>query len=47
MILQTVPKEIKPLAWLGRSKALRWLTEFNFYPGLKQVSVNMGMDRTV
>ena len=40
------PKEIKPLAWLGRSKALRWLTEFNFYPGLKQVSVNMGMDRT-
>ena len=40
------PKEIKPFAWMGRSKALRWLTDFNFYPGLKQVSVNMGMDRT-
>ena len=40
------PKEIKPFSFLGRSKALRWLTDFNFYPGLKQVSVNMGMDRT-
>ncbi len=40
------PKEIKPFAWMGRSKAIRWLTDFNFYPGLKQVSVNMGMDRT-
>ena len=40
------PKEIKPFSWMGRSKALRWLTDFNFYPGLKQVSVNMGMDRT-
>ena len=40
------PKEIKPFSWLGRSKSLRWLTDFNFYPGLKQVSINMGMDRT-
>ena len=40
------PKEVKPFAWLGRSKALRWLTDFNFYTGLKQVSVNMSMDRT-
>ncbi len=40
------PKEIKPFSWLGRSKSLRWLTDFNFFPGLKQVSINMGMDRT-
>lgn len=40
------PKEVKPFAWMGRSKAIRWLTDFNFYTGLKQVSVNMSMDRT-
>ena len=40
------PKEIKPFAWMGRSKAIRWLTDFNFYTGLKQVSVNMSMDKT-
>ena len=30
----------------GALQGPRWLTDFNFYPGLKQVSVNMGMDRT-
>ncbi len=40
------PKEVKPFAWLGRGKAIRWLTDFNFYTGLKQVSVNMSMDKT-
>ena len=27
------PKEVKPFSWIGRSKAMRWLSDFNFYPG--------------
>jgi len=40
------PSEFKPFKGLSRSDALRWLTDFNFYPGLKQISIGTTMDRT-
>lgn len=42
------PKQIKPLAKIGfikKSKYLKWLKDFNFYPGIKQVSFRTTMDR--
>lgn len=43
------PKEIKPFAKIGfikDSKALRFIKDFNFYPGIKQFSFRSQMDRT-
>ncbi len=40
------PKEVKPFKGLSRSQALKWLTDFNFYPGFKQLSMGTTMDRT-
>ncbi|MCB0760282.1 MAG: cell surface protein SprA [Flavobacteriales bacterium] len=43
------PKEIKPFAQMGVIKTspyLKWLKEFNFYPGIKQFSFITEMDRT-
>ncbi|MFZ4783897.1 MAG: cell surface protein SprA [Flavobacteriales bacterium] len=42
------PKEIKPFQNLGIIKTspyLKWLKEFNFYPGVKQVSFSTEMNR--
>lgn len=42
------PKQIKPFAKIGfvkQSKYLKWIKDFNFYPGLKQVSFRTQMDR--
>ncbi len=42
------PKQIKPFGKIGfikKSKYLKWLKDFNFYPGLKQVSFRTQMDR--
>lgn len=43
------PKEIKPFAKIGfikDAKALKFLKDFNFYPGIKQFSFRTQMDRT-
>ena len=43
------PKEIKPFAKLPvvkDSKYLRWVKDFNFYPGLKNVGFHTDMNRT-
>ncbi len=43
------PKEIKPFAKVGfvkDAKALRFIKDFNFYPGIKQLSFRTQMDRT-
>jgi len=43
------PKEIKPFAnipGIKTSPYLKWIKEFNFYPGLKQVSFSTEMQRT-
>ena len=46
---QNKPKEIKPFAkipGIKDSKYLKWLKEFNFYPGIKQVGFHTEMNRT-
>ncbi|MEY2938782.1 MAG: hypothetical protein RL062_1371, partial [Bacteroidota bacterium] len=43
------PKEIKPFAKIPVVKSspyLKWVKEFNFYPGLKQVAFHTDMNRT-
>ena len=43
------PKEVKPFAQMGVIKTspyLKWLKDFNFYPGIKQFSFVTSMDRT-
>ena len=43
------PKEVKPFAKIGfvkDAKALKFIKDFNFYPGIKQLSLRTQMDRT-
>jgi len=43
------PKEIKPFAKIGfikKSPHLKFIKDINFYPGIKQLSINTEMDRT-
>jgi cell surface protein SprA len=43
------PKEIKPFAKIGfvkKSPYLKWIKDFNFYPGIKLLSLKTDMDRT-
>ncbi|MCC6599660.1 MAG: cell surface protein SprA, partial [Crocinitomicaceae bacterium] len=43
------PKEIKPFAKIpviSTSKYLKWVKEFNFYPGIKQFGFHTDMNRT-
>lgn len=46
---QNKPKEIKPFAkipGIKTSKYLKWIKEFNFYPGIKQFGFHTEMNRT-
>ena len=43
------PKEIKPFSKIGfikNTQALKFIKDFNFYPGIKQLSLRTEMDRT-
>jgi hypothetical protein len=43
------PKEIKPFGSIGfvkNSKYLKWIKDFNFFPGIKQLGFHTDMDRT-